>query len=220
MDNDVLQYNKYIAFFNSIYNYIVTEKEKDVTEFENYKKEIKILKKIHIVTKKELDERFKDNHIRSEVFNQLHTFMDEECQIDEFISFGSLWQFCQFVRYVEKVIFYKNDLDCGFYVDSELYDLNERQFRVNKDSKVDIYFKLEKTKDKINNQEFKVITLNIKRMYGKKMVNVFTIVNEDVKLSDSSDLYLINTINGFLYEEMIDTLDIIIRNLLKIHGIY
>jgi ribosomal protein S24E len=102
---------------------------------------------------------------------------------------------------------YRNDPEVNsFYVDSDMLELKERSFEIKYNDKTTFNFKLEKVEDKTNHQEFKVITLNIKRKYGKQMANIFTIVNEDVKFNDSSDLYLIKTINEILYKKMMSIL--------------
>ena len=213
--DDILLYNKYIDFFTTLYNYISESKDKELSELiepSKYKKFIRQHRCCSINTQKRII-------IHDEVIKKLDSFIEEECAIEDMLSFGSLWRFCQFVRYAEKTIFYENTLDQDFYVDSDMYEVSERSFQLKSIYEVEVLFKLEKTRDKVNNEEFKVITLNVKRLYGKQMMNTFTIVNEDVKFNDSSDLYLINTINNFLYRELLATLKNIVNTLEAVNNI-
>lgn len=194
MDTDILQYNIYIHFYEDLYDKIFNFVNGD--EFNNLPPK----KKFSLFTKNEN----KEIYIKNRALDLYNEFLKEECSEEYMLSFGSLWQFCQFVRFIEKVSMYKNDPEMNsFYVDSDMLELKERTFEIKYDDKTTFNFKLEKVEDKINHQEFKVITLNIKRKYGKQMANIFTIVNEDVKFNDSSDLYLIRTVNEILYQKMI-----------------
>ncbi len=211
--NDILQYNKYINTFNQIYDYVVRTKDKDISELVEPAKGLKKLSRHKIP-----DDIRKSVIINNYVSDAINEFISNECDIEDMLSFSSLWQFCQFIRYIEKIVFYKNEPSNILYVDSDMFDIKERAFQI-KYRDTEIQFRLEKTDDIINKQEFKVITLNIKRLYGKNMMNVFTIVNEDVKLNDASDQYLINTVNDILYREMIRCLKASIGELLKVYEV-
>lgn len=196
--NDILMYNKYINLFTKLYNYAMSSKDKPIEDIpgliEYYSENNKLFKKKHII-----NEYDKQVFIKKTIMKELEEFIDEECSMDDIVSFSSLWQFCQFVRYAEKVVFYKNTPNRTFYVDSDMLDVKERLFAINQDNLEATYkFKLEKVVDSITKQECKVITLNIYRQYGKEMSNIFTIVNEDIKINDQSDQYLITTINLIL----------------------
>ena len=214
--NDILMYNKYISIFTKLYNYIASNKYKQFDEVEGlmewYNKKHKSFR-----NKNKISEFDKYHFIKENVYKELDNFIEEECATDNIVSFSSLWQFCQFVRYAEKIVFYENIPDNLLYVDSDMLDVKERVFAVNNKSlKTQFKFKLEKVDDNITKQECKVITLNVCRQYGKEMNNIFIIVNEDIKINDQSDEYLINTVNLILEDSMKSTLRAIFAQLFEI----
>lgn len=127
----------------------------------------------------------------------------EDTIVSSGMKFNDLWEFCQFVKFAEKIIFYVNDPKKQFYVDSNIDDLSKRQFVI-----TDFYntyqllFKLEKAENSVNNDILKVIRLSISRNYGRKMVNEFVIVNSSVKYNDESDMFLIEEVNKILYKNL------------------
>ena len=219
MENDILQYNKYIGFFTEMYNYIMDSvNEIDKTDFTPTKKDKKFDWYLGL-HKNMSSTELKNQALRKlveEIRCKKDQFIKEECQIEDMLTFSSIWQFCQFVRYAEKTIFYPNKLENDFYVDSDMLELQSRKLSI-KLYDTDIKLDLEKISDNISKHEFKTIKLNINRLYGKKMTNMFTIVDEDVKCYDSSDTYLINTVNKLLYDNMILTLVAILQHLVNIY---
>ena len=214
--NDILMYNKYINLFTKLYNYAISSKDKSFEDIpgliEYYSEYNKPFKKKHII-----NEYDKQVFIKKTIMKELEEFIDEECSMDDIVSFSSLWQFCQFVRYAEKVVFYKNALDRHFYVDSDMLDVKERLFVIEQKNLDSTYkFKLEKVVDSITKEECKVITLNICRHYGKEMSNIFTIVNEDIKINDQSDQYLITTINLILEKTIKNVLRDCVEQLVRV----
>lgn len=117
-------------------------------------------------------------------------------------SYELLWSFCQFIRYAEKVIFYHNTLESTIYVDSDLLDFEKRAMKITtKDTDISLILKkVENPADRYT--PFKVINLEIKRHFGKEMLNKFTIVNGEVKYNDSGDIALITIINQLLINVM------------------
>ena len=211
--NDILMYNRYINLFSKLYNYISSNKNKSIDDIpgikEYYAKYKKPFRKLKI------DDYDKQVFIQYSVRKELDEFIAEECMIDNLLSFSSLWQFCQFVRYAEKVVFYKNTLDQKLYVDSEMADVKTRIFAIT-DNDTEYKFKLEKVIEPISQEECKVITLNICRQYGKEMNNIFTIVNEDIRFNDQSDEYLINTVNLILEDSIKHVLKDCVEQLLNV----
>ena len=220
IDNDVLQYNKYISFFTGLYNYIMDYSNKISNmnfEPERRKTRFRLFHHSRMYTDSELQIN-EYERVRDYTKDKIKSFIFEDCKIEDMLSFASMWQFCQFIRYAEKTIFLKNRPESNFYVDSDMIDVKSRVFII-KNEDTEIIFKLEKIPDEITKTEFKTITLNIKRLYGKQMTNIFTIVNEDVKCNDSSDLYLINTVNKILYDEMLRELEACVEKLLDIYDL-
>ena len=202
-NDDMLLYNDYIAFFNSIYDLML----KDIPPEETPKN-----KKSHGLFKKETRPNESPNYALAK--QKIEEFIKEKCDFDDILSFKSLWNFVQFVRYAEKTIFYKNIPENSLYVDSDLNEVSSRMFKISSDN-YDIKFKLEKVKDDVNNKKYSIINIHVQRLYGKKMQNIFTIVDKDVDFQDISDLYLMNTLNIILYKEMMFEIRSIFSKLLR-----
>ena len=123
-----------------------------------------------------------------------------------------MWQFCQFIRFAEKVFFYHNDIDKCFYVDSEMNDLVKRDFKITDlDNKVDIIVSMEKKKETLSDDTLNVLRISVKRNYGKQMINEFTIVNDFVKTKDDSDKLLIEIVYSIIFQKMKEQFDSIIQ---------
>lgn len=144
---------------------------------------------------------------------ELNHFRETElCNYIESVNFLSMWQFCQFIRFAEKVFFYHNDIDKCFYVDSEMNDLVKRDFKITDlDNKVDIIVSMEKKKETLSDDTLNVLRISVKRNYGKQMINEFTIVNDFVKTKDDSDKLLIEIVYSIIFQKMKEQFDSIIQ---------
>ena len=136
------------------------------------------------------------------------------------LIFNITWQYCQFIRWAEKVVFYKNTIDKKIYVDSAIDDLDCRLLVYTEDD-VQIRFKLEKVLNpqyipntlsdvlSMGNktpQYFKSMKIYVERLYGKKLVNHLTIIDDNNDFKDFSDSLLIESIEHKLflaYEETV-----------------
>ena len=127
-------------------------------------------------------------------------------------SYRQLWEFCQFVRYAEKVIFYKNTLESDLYVDTKIDAVDKREFLLNGDE-FKIYFHLESKKDNILDANYNIINIKVHREFGKKLINEYTIINQEVNLNSLGDTILINTINNILYDATLNTFNSIMKKL-------
>lgn len=111
-----------------------------------------------------------------------------------------MW-FCDFVRVAEKVIFYKNDKESSIIVDSQIEDDEKKLVIQNQDWFIKI---LVQTVDGfvpttiLDHGSNYILNLHVERKYGKGMENNFVVVNGETKYNDSSDLYLINSVNMIL----------------------
>lgn len=133
------------------------------------------------------------------------------------LYFNNLWQFCQFIRWAEKVVFYKNDVNNTIYVDSAIDDLDCRLL-VYTTKDFQIKFKLEKVANpayipntlsdilSMNDKTpkyFKSMKMIVERSYGKNMKNTFTIIDDRTDFGgDLSDTLLYETIEKYLSEEI------------------
>lgn len=202
---DMLLYNKYIAFFNTIYDLLLKDDLEEPEQPAN-KKSFRLFN-----NKNKSEEPYNKRLAREKI----DTFINEECKFDNLLSFNSLWQFLQFVRYAEKAIFYINDPDsCALYVDSDINEVKLRLFKITT-TESEIKFKLERVKDEVNDKRYSIITIHVERLHGKKMQNIFTIVDQDVDFQDISDLYLMNTLNIILYKNMMEVIRNIFDKLLE-----
>ena len=124
------------------------------------------------------------------------------------LYFNNLWQFCQFVRWAEKVVFYRNEAINKLYVDSAIDDVDCRLI-VYSEKDIQIKIKMEKvpnpayipntlsdilSMDKNVQQYFKSMKIVVDRKYGKEMTNKFTIIDNDTEFDDFSDKMLYETI--------------------------
>lgn len=194
--DDIVLDNKYISIIYTIFHSYLYGQEVEVIRKEDcklfgiipYTKTVKEMQNLTV----------KDAHY------QLDSFTERELSRTlDIVNFFSLWQFCQFVRFAEKVFFYRNDPDKRLYVDSDMNNLSKRAFKITKkDEQVEIYCNLEKVEDPINHKNISVIRLKVQRMFGKQMVNEFTIVDDYVKSKDSSDSLLIDNVFNMIAEEI------------------
>lgn len=110
-------------------------------------------------------------------------------------------QFCDFIRVIEKCLFYINDTDSRLFVDSGLEDTTK--VLIYKSDEMQFKIETKSIKDPTQHNTYReVLQIDVKRLYGKQMVNTFTVVDRDVKYNDDSDLYLINTLNLVLLSNM------------------
>lgn len=126
-------------------------------------------------------------------------------------SFDRLWDFCEFIRSIEKIFFYNNSIENKWYIE---YDLNkpkeERKFCYKTENK-EMRFTLT---HQIYGSD--IISIHIIRNYGKKMESKYTIADGELKFNDDTDLYLINEINRILINYLHDifkaVVELIINN--------
>lgn len=117
------------------------------------------------------------------------------------LTMTTINQFCDFVRVIEKCLFYINDNNNHIFVDSGIED-TKKVIAFKSD---DIQFKIDtlSVKDPMEKSKYhEVLEIEVKRLYGKKMENKFTVVDREVKYNDDSDLYLVNTLNMILLSNM------------------
>lgn len=153
--------------------------------------------------------------LRKQIRNFISDNLHEEN--DTPLAFRTIWEFCDFVRWAEKTIFYHNDLANRVIVDSAM-----GAGIINDDPKVvvfqpvlsqDVNIKLELRKMKVNRQSVldldnveytseysKIINIEVSRHYGKNLKSKYVVVDENVNYKDLSDIYLMNTLNRIIKE--------------------
>ena len=143
--------------------------------------------------------------------------------MDTPVQFNIIWEFCQFVRWAEKAVFYENDLNNRVIVDSGMtagITNNDPRVIVFQSQSTSTTIKLELKKEKLlqtredsvfdlNTMETvpnrsHIITLEVIRNFGKKMKSKYIIVDGQVKYNDLSDIYLMNTVNRIIKDGIID----------------
>jgi hypothetical protein len=188
--SDVLKYNKYINLIMDIY---------DINNNTKYTKEkVRMERSLKFPYKKHPVYPARDNlqYMIDEAYDDI---LHKNILNPPSMSFEDLWEFCQFVKFAEKVFFYPNDSTNAFYVDTSLFDAEKRVFSINDElGNYQILFKLEKQKEKVTDSELKIIRIVVNRNFGRKMSNEFIVVNAEVKFNDESDSYLIANINNIL----------------------
>ena len=178
---------------------------------------------------------FTDRYTERKEYNYLYdryekSMLTELNRLDDYYkSFMSIWQYCQFIKWAEHTVLYKNDSDKVLCEDTAI-DEDCKRLVINKPDEFQIFFKLELVKDPAvyttlsdiisNNTEqnkfMKVITLEVQRLYGKKLNSKFTIVNDTINLQDSEDIYLKRTIDHILYKCMIETSTLIGERIVEV----
>ena len=124
------------------------------------------------------------------------------------VTFDRIWDFCEFIRIVEKIFFYRNTPDNDIYVEMAWSgkSTNVRKMRINYEDS-EIRFTLDHSI--LNND---ILTINVVRHFGLEMNNEYKIVNGEIgKYDDSSDLYMINEINKMLRYYMVDAVKSIVN---------
>lgn len=113
-------------------------------------------------------------------------------------SFDTLFDFASFVKSVEKVFFYKNDLTSKICCDSSLNEKTSRKliFTLND---VVIVLKM----DRLNISD-EYIDILITRKFGKNMETKYSIKNQQMKYNDCNDLMLVNVLNNILQNCLAD----------------
>lgn len=220
METNYAENNTLIGLFESFYDQIQSHKN-DLDELSKTIKEDReeALKKSE--EKKSFFDRFKKKEVKiyelpnefvssyNEIKNYLDNILSNPAQ-----DFWTLWRLCQFVRWAEKVVLYKNELDSSYYksifVDSAI-NADEREFVFDIVEGARVYIKMElvqKPYIKITESAYnEVLTIMVQRSFGKKMENKFVVINGESDLIDDGDIYLINQINKHL--------NYVIRNTVK-----
>ena len=195
--------NEFIRLAEDLYDSMISPKYTIKTETTTEK--VGFFKKKEIKKEIAINEKFDTTWevIKSKI---------EKLKEDDVLDFITLWQFAQFIRWCDKTIFFKNDIDKNLVVDSDLYNLEERNIVIQKKRDYTIYFKLKMEKNPVsdifeNDSYIKIIEVKIDRLYGKKLSNKYIIANGGINYKDDSDLYCINTVNAILKKSVIDKLN-------------
>jgi len=193
--------------FDNIWNNIKEQREKEEL-MKNEKKSFFDKFKKKEVIKYDLPEDFVASY--NDIKNYLDDILSKPAQ-----DFWILWRLCQFIRWAEKVLLYKNDpgycdAKLTIFVDSAI-NAEEREFVFTVIPGTKVFIKMEliqKPYVKITESAYnEVLTIIVERSFGKKMENKFVVINGESELLDDGDLYLINQINKHL--------NFVIRNSIK-----
>lgn len=209
IEKDLAELNQFINYAEKLMNAYDKDKETiETVENISYRKKFLWIKYDKKITKQEEISTYNRSKIRKDI----KEFIDKNTS--EPLSFKFLWQYCQFVRWAEKTIFYKNTTDNKLFVDSAMMDLDNRNFVLSYGEDILIQFSLEKQKDPVlkytsfditdltedKSVYYHIIKINVVRKYGKMMNNKYTIIDSKVNYEDSSDITLMDTINKLLCE--------------------
>ena len=209
--------NRYIEIFNKFYNKL-NSIDRETTKISLRRSSFKY----RFMSQREFDKLSEAtcksyvDCVISDCKSELKEFIDNDFLHAEnngiSRSYRQMWEFAQFVRYVEKVLFYKNNPDNDLYVDTKLDDVEKREFLINGDE-YKIYFHLNSQRDDLLDTTYNVINIKVIRDFGKKMINEYTIINEQVKLNSLGDNILIITINNLLFDISLKVLNEIMDKL-------
>ena len=182
-----------------------------------------IVRELNSKTKIHIDKKFPFIHFVKE--KQYVTKLDEfNNDIDSYIkniiyenpevSFRLLMKYCQFLRWVEKSCFYHNDITKSIICDSSMYSNSEDDFEgklIFQSSDITITLSMKKVRiikasifdlDTGDSPFSNIIEIDIKRNYGKMLANKFIVVDGNTKINDSSDQYLLRTVNRIVQDNI------------------
>ena len=217
LDDDLLNDNRFISLATELYDIKVLKSIKN--DPDNYEK---ITIKNGIFGKSEQTKEYKPE---KEFYKKLEEFIriNLNQNVDTPVQFNIIWEFCQFVRWAEKAVFYENDLNNRVIVDSGMtagITNNDPRVIVFQSQSTSTTIKLELKKEKLlqtredsvfdlNTMETvpnrsHIITLEVIRNFGKKMKSKYIIVDGQVKYNDLSDIYLMNTVNRIIKDGIVD----------------
>ena len=218
-EDDILRDNIFIKYSTDLYDMKVLHEHNDPDNYET-----RVIKK-GLFKKKTI----KVNKLEEEYYKNLKEFIKSELHEDSDtpLSFSTIWQFCQFIRWVEKIVFWDNDLSNRVIVDSGIKDgvINDNpRYIVFQGHNIATNIKLELNRVKINQinsvlnldnipEKSEVINLEVVRTFGKKMSSRYVIVDGIVNYNDISDIYLINTVNKIVKDAIIHTFKTVIFNI-------
>lgn len=133
-----------------------------------------------LVGKKEVHVNTKKYFILTECESIVRTLASESPDFD------TLYDFATFIKYMEKVFFYKNDADAMVCCDSQIDDDNIRVLVLKTSEDVILKINMNRIKRSID--------INTYRYYGKKMIFGYTIIDRKVDFKGKSDITLMNNI--------------------------
>lgn len=209
--DDYLKYNQFITLATELYDLKIMHHVKDPALIS------------YTTEKKGLFKKVKKAHYNPEdsLYINIQDFISDTLHenSDTPLSFRTIWEFCDFVRWAEKALFYDNSLSNRVIVDSVM-----GAGIINDDPKIIVFqsvlsstvtIRLELTKKKIIQQSVldldnakdntsHIITIEVVRHFGKSMKSKYVVVDENVNYKDLSDIYLMNTINKIVKECIIN----------------
>ncbi len=154
--------------------------------------------------KKALKEDF--DHVYSSAFSNRNFIYDDiEFNYNYFHIFCI--NYCNMIRFAEKLNLYSNNANDHIYVESELYSENSCNFVIrNNSNNIDhtILIKCTEKEDTVSQTLLKIIEISIERYNGKQMKNKIIIVNGYVKVNNISDTYLFLSILNSIYNNIIN----------------
>lgn len=188
---DLESYNEYASLIYDLYEACYIHKPSEYSSlFINFGKPVLVNK-----------EKYKQIKACNEF---LKNMIDHSPDFDELFEFGS------FIKFMEKVFFYKNDKNAYVCCDSNIEDKTTRNIIFQSRSN-DVKIETRLTRD-INGN---TIVLNVYREYGKKMINTYKIVDRQVDLRNVSDKTLMNHVVQLMEDMMRDFVYTMIEAILK-----
>ncbi len=134
------------------------------------------------------------------------------------LSFVMLWEYSEFIRWCEKMFLYENNPSQTIYSDTPIDSIDTRTLVINKIGfSIIINLKMSQRAD-FDNKSDKLIfheieEINIKRNYGKELMNKFRIIDDNVKFNDESDKLLLDLVTEIIFDDIGDNFLSIIKNI-------
>ena len=129
------------------------------------------------------------------------------------LTYNNLTYFADLIRILEKVFFYKNDLEFNNVVCLTKWDAHRKVIDIIPENHKDIAIKLQMEYDYDKTKY--LLTLKIERSFGLKIINTYKIYDNNLDYADPSDLMVINTINRIICDEFSNILETYFNNIIN-----
>ena len=119
------------------------------------------------------------------------------------IEYGDLWDYSEFIRWCEKMLLYTNNQSDCIYSDASICSLDDRTLLFNKQGyTITVMLKMSKKADFDSSTDsllfHKIMRIIVERNFGKRLVNKFNIVDDEIKFNNESDIMLYEVIKEII----------------------
>lgn len=147
-----------------------------------------------------------------------------ESFVKKFVTYKMLWDFCDFIKLAEYIIFYPNSKDGNFYVEASDYRFkkykedDKKAINIKGTQNFDLRIGLEEVKDHLSNNTMHVIKLIIDRKEnGKQVIICIDEISDDN--IDCKDSMLLANLSDFICDACYGVFKDIINSIIEGSGV-